>query len=237
MATSKKQLFSNFFKHKYKAKDTAEAQVNNDKQSHGIFAENRETAFVLTSYLPYRLDDSSLWSEISGVLYKTQVSPHASVVLAHYDDGTILWLDYHLDDGDFSEFVYREKLKEWIPNRVEMLVSLLIETKLNYLGCPRLISDVSQIPKLSKRVEEYLSTTEENTRSLNESKHLLNSLVNYIAPPNIKKNTSNHQIRFYVWTQLLGQVFEIDFFFMRNELIIYECKQLAKLVGHYTIPR
>jgi hypothetical protein len=170
-------------------------------------------------------------------------------VVAHYDDGTILWLDDHLDDADFSGFVQRERLAEWLPDHLNEILELLLETKFYFLGWPQLIHSVSDIPLIPERYTSHLTDPKDDyllssldqqkaLESLREADRRLASVADQIrAPESIRLEDGSTRLIFYIWTKILGKVVRLDTYFGVDNSFKYEAAQLTEQVGYFTVPR
>ena len=93
------------------------------------------------------------WNILMGKVYMV-VYFHITAILALYPDETILWLDDHSSNSDYEVFMQRENLLSWPPDRKDQLIQLLVETKFNFLGWPRVIYSAVDIPQRKNKIKE-----------------------------------------------------------------------------------
>jgi len=179
----------------------------------GWFEEVRAGMFRVTTSSSVSLQTGEFWPELSGKVYVVS-NGQLSVVLARYNDGTILWLDDHSKDADFQSFVRSERLLEWLPHRMDRLVHLLIKTRLNFLGRPQLVSSAMEVPELLESQKALLGEDEEVQRFLLEQEKRLAGISDQIRPPSlITDQEGGFDVSFYVWTKILGKVISVRCFF------------------------
>lgn len=177
--SNEQQMFANFFRKRFETHSEAQF-VARRPQPRGWFEELKLEAFQ-TPYLPL-LRTGALWSRLSGRVYEIGHF-QLSVVLALYDDGTILWLDDHSSDTDFEVFIGREHLVTWLPYEVDDFLNLLTQTKFNYLGEPQLVRSILEIPKLTEQERSLQAKSETGHAALLEEEKLLNSIAGQVQPP------------------------------------------------------
>jgi hypothetical protein len=201
----------------------------------------RTQAFTLGSIEHMRLNPIHA-SEFSGSIYKVFYG-EAKAIFAYYDDDTPLWLDHHSDDIDFSHFIQRERLLEWIPERVVQLAQLFVETKFAFLFNPQLIRSVTEIPDISD--EEFTclmsSSTEEEAQKfhamLQDRKNVLAKIADQVYPPKLDMTPNqNAIIDWVVWIPWLGFVLNIRCLLESDGTFSYEITRLAAGVGNYINP-
>jgi hypothetical protein len=229
-----KQMFADFFRRKYEAYSEIQQPIHRS-QPRGWLEEFRAEAFQ-TAYYP-TLKTGALWSRLSGEVYEI-AHFQLSVVLALYGDGTILWLDDHSSELDFEEFIRREHLMTWLPDQMDDLLDLLIETKFKFFGQPRLIHNVSEVPRLTEREKSLQATSKEGMEAFLEEEKLLDSIAAQIQPPVCAPDRSGaFQLSFCMWTRILGKVIITHCSFESDESFSYEAIQLAEQVGRFLVPR
>jgi hypothetical protein len=223
------QLIADFFKSCYESQTGSVWSFDQNSRRLPAFVEIRAEIFKDT-YNTYASERTGgLWSELSCKVYKV-ASKKLSVIVALYGDKDILWLDNHSDDSDFEILVRRERLIEWLPYRLDELLDLLIETKLNYLLWPLLVRMVSEVPPYK---EEYRALSD--PEFVVEMDKRLAKVANQIQPPRcVRDRNGAFQLSFCVWTKVLGRVIRIDCTFGPNHSFRYESTQLTDQVGMFT---
>jgi hypothetical protein len=230
-----KTIFADFFKRQLETRP--EVQLPASSGVRGFMEEFRAEVFQALDYEAHELEKASLGTRLSSKIYVIMTS-HLSVKLALYWNGTILWLDDHSSDSDFIEFVRREDLISWLPERVHELLELLIETKFSFMGWPQLITSVSDINGMPDQVRGAMSELgEEWLQSLSDADERLSDVADLIHPPTwIQEESGEFILRFCVWTKINGNVVEINCFLGGNSLFRYESAQLTHSVGFYIVP-
>jgi hypothetical protein len=180
------------------------------------------------------IDKDETWSGLTGNIYEFVGGHPFSIILANYEDGTLLWLDDHLNDTDFEVFFHRERLSTWISDRTNELLNLLVATKLNYLANPKLIRTASDIPTLTElEKKEYRSSTTGGKELLLLEENLT-SVANTIEPPSyFWGNDGIGHLRFFVWTQIYGLVLEINCHFDQSTFFSHQAEMIASSVGKH----
>lgn len=154
-----------------------------------------------------------------------------SIVVAVYPDEAVLWLD-GLSDEDFSTFWNMERLTDWIADRFDKLLNLLILTRLNYLGFPRVINQVDDIPVLetSSDSTELLELAHRQAEQLAGIKYL-------VDPPKFTQTHSSLSLSFLVWTSLYGRLIRIHCSYDANLNFSHKSNRLFEQLGDYHLPR
>ncbi len=229
-------MFASFFKELSEKRPEVHQVIPG--RPRGFFEQLRATTFQSTRYDPRLIKvDQPLWSKLSGNLY-TIVDHHLSVVLAQYEDGTVLWLDDHSSDSDFEVFTIREDLSNLLPGQAEEVSDLIARTKFNFLGWPHLIrqvSDIAEIPKNTKRMINAQS--KEHKQVLADKESRLLAVASQIHPPTCLNEGNRVHLKFYIWTKLMGNLFEVNCAFGPSLTFTYEAVELVDSVGFYVNPR
>jgi hypothetical protein len=242
-------IFVDFFTNKGKSGFATTLRKRDTYLSGGYFNDLRvrEFAKFASTHRATQLS-GTLWIGLSGKVYRL-TQDWMYVVLARYDDGTILWLDDHLDDHDFDSFARREYLADWLPDRLNDMLELLLETKFYFLGWPQLIRAVSEIPVIPEKYIGWLKGPKDDRwssildqqkglESLRQANDRLASVADQIRIPEcVRLENGNIRLSFYVWTKILGNVVRIDSFFGTDSSFGYEFALLTKQVGFFTVPR
>ena len=236
MARDVRRELSVFFREKYRL--FPEVRLHSPEPlPRGWLEEVRAEIFQVATLGDVSLLSERLWSGLSGKVYKILYG-ELSVILAHYNDGTILWLDDHSSDSDFQNFVRRERLLEWLPHQVDRLVNLLIETKLNFLGKPQLVNNVMEVPLMPESQKALWAGNEQVQEVLLEQENRLADISDRVRPPMLTADlTGGFQLNFYIWTKILGKVINIHCFFGPGNTFRYRGVQLTQFVGRYLVPR
>lgn len=240
MSTEKENIrrrFADFFIAKQKLSILGKEifQANRPK---GWFEEIRTKAFGSPNFGDMVLKEGPTWTGISAKVYNIHAIGPLSVILAYYDDGTVIWLDDHFSDDDFKLFVKKEHLWTWLPERKEDLIALLIETKLNYLGRPQLINTISEIPSFSiKEMESWLVDPHAQNQ-LVEAQQKLKHVSEKIIPPILLVEPNGiFELTLFVWTKIMGKLVHVRFKFGQDGLFLFEGDELVKMVGRFIVPR
>jgi len=229
--------FADFFRMRQKQSPERKNKFRLGPQK-GWLEEIRAEAFSTSDYGEVSVKEGGLWSRLSAKIYIIESIGFLSVVLAYYDDDTILWLDDHSSNSDFGVFVKNERLWTLLPERREDLIALLIATKLNYFGLPQLISAASDIPSLSEEGLEIWSRNPQAQNQLAEAQQRLEQVSEKIAPPNMLAGQNQaFELDFFIWTKIIGRVIRARFVFGQDGYFLYEDNELAQFVGRYLVPR
>jgi hypothetical protein len=244
MSNSIDSLIARFFEEQLRSRPSME--ITDEGRRPRTFGEQVRIEVFATTHQPQKKQGVP-WDNFKSKVYKLEHS-HVSVVIAVYDDGRILWLDDHIDDSDFAEFVRREQLLEWLPDQFNRLLELLIETKLNYLGASQVIHSTSDVPAIRDDVRNRYASLERwnGTReqweagrsSLLEADKRLTDVADQIQSPIFTlSGNGKAQVSFYVWTKILGKIVKIDCFFGPGHAFRLESVQLAQGIGRFMVPR
>ncbi len=210
------RLLGDFFETRVKSSPDVQMPAKSPRPR-GWFEEFRAEGFQ-TVFSPIQ-KSGSLWSKLSGRVYEVSRF-QLSAILALYDANTILWLDDHSDDSDFQTFVHRERLTTWLPEQANDLVDLVVATKLNYLGEPRLVSSSSEIPGFIEADKDSVSIADQIYPAT--CVHL---------PEGVFRSS------FCVWTRILGKLVKVDCFFGLDHTFDLETVLLAEQIGNFFVPR
>lgn len=174
----------------------------------GWHEDKREGMFQKSSHLHYeeKLGFGTKFSRIFQL-----IQPTVSVILARIEtNDEILWLDNHLDNQDFEKFLLLEEFPKLLPTQPTEFATLFTELKLSYLGRPKLISKASQIAPSKERYEKLWSYSEAWQQKLLEDAKLIEELDARIFPPRCKPAEEGYSLTFFVWTKILGRLFQVD---------------------------
>ena len=227
--------FADYFKKQWMSRP--EVQLSAQRGVRGWSEEFRADIFQNVGY-PSKKWESPLGSQFSASIY-TIIAPHLSVVLALYNDNTLLWLDDHSSDTDFAEFIRRENLLLWLPNQLDKFVELLVETKFNFLGWPQFLSKASDIDKVPDEIKDKQSLFgHQHMEAMLDAEKRIDEIMGIIHPPTLDEyEEGEFRLQFYIWTKLFGRVIKLTCFLGGDDLFSYEGIQLAHDVGFNTIPR
>ncbi len=228
-----KQIFAEFFKNQWESRPSV--RVAAQRGFRGYMEEVRAHEFQSTDYQinPWT---GPLWSQLSGSIY-AMVARYYSVVLATFEDKTILWLDDHSSNVDFAEFVRREQLMNWLPDQMDDVLEILIKTKFNFLGWPKLVNSILDIPNIPV-YKEYPEVNRGHSQDMQDAEMRLTNIADRLYPPTVTEIRKNEfELRFCIWTKLFGQVIDISCFLGGSDVFKYEGNQLVHLVGFYVVPR
>ncbi len=242
MSNSIESQMADFFRKQYESRPAVRQKIKGPR----VWGEDFRAEIFAKAHQP-RLRTRAPWDGLSGTIYELW-SSSVSVVLAVYSDGTILWLDDHSDDSDFVEFIRREHLLEWVPDRLDEFLVLLVEGKLNYLGWIRLIGSVSDIPPLPVEIRNWYTNPEKWKGSTTEFERAqqfvleldkrLAAVADQIKPPACSiSNEGEIQLSFYVWTKWLGKVIRFNCFLTPDYGFRLDGVELVEEVGFSIAPR
>lgn len=232
-----KRQFAEFFRIRQKQSPERKNKFQLGPQK-GWLEEIRAEAFSAPDFGDVSIKEGDVWSQLTAKIYSVESIGFLSAVLAYYDDNTIFWLDDHSSSGDFKAFVQNERLWTWLPEQKQDLIGLLLETKLNYFGCPRLINSVSDIPSFSKQELEQWSVDPSAQSEMTDAQQRVESVSERIAPPSLLVGHNQvFELSFFVWTKILGRIISARFEFGQDGLFLFEDNELVKMVGRFLVPR
>lgn len=217
-----------------------------NERPRGLFAEFRLEGFKdATKVVNIRPLVESFWTEISCKVYRINNGHHYLwLIIALYDEGIVLWLDNEADDRDFALFARREKLWSWLGASVDNFIELLLQSKLSYLGQPRLLRDVADIPLFPEDMWNWQLPTDNDVQRENRRKahdaheERLRHVTPLIQPPAIIQNSDGaFDLRFCIWTKVLGRVYDIHCSLGPSRPFTYKGFLLAEWVGKGFAPR
>ena len=168
-----------------------------------------------------------LYSTIQGDIYRIDHSGYGflSAILAYYkDNNEILWLDNHNANSDFERFILREKILHWLPNKADEFARLFVETKLNYLGEPKAVHDVSHIMRSEEEVKRIRSLSMAFQDKILEEERRLEKIANRLHPSISIFAQGTFRLDFYLWTKIRGRVIHI-----RSDI---DARRACKLFWH-----
>jgi len=203
----------------------------------GMFDQSRAKNFAWLDPRMARVKTGPLWSDLSAQV--CEISEMAlSAVVAVYRGGKILWLDNHADDADFEQFLRREPILGSLPDESARVLSLLCETKLNYLGWPQVIKSTADIPRLSEAQRKLMGDPVQLRAQLADEEALLASIAEQVEPPVITAlEGGGFELGFCLWTKILGRVLRMQTSLKPDGSFRLEGSELAKLVGNGIVPR
>ena len=169
------------------------------------------------------LQKGVLWDLLNGKVYVV-IDFYLTAIVALYSDEAILWLDHHANNSDYEIFMRRENLLSWYPDRKDQLIQLLVETKFNFLGEPRLIRSATDIPE----------TEDKNTGA---QKRLTAVIPKLFSPIYAQNLDGSMQLKFCVWSRISGKVFAITCSLGPENTFSYSGDMLARETGSYFTPR
>ena len=149
----------------------------------------------------------------------------------------ILWLDNHLNNQDFEKFLLLEEFLKLLPTQPTKFATLFTELKLSYLGRPKLISKASQIAPSKERYEELWSRSEALQQKLLEDAKLIEELDARIFQPRCSPAEEGYFLTFFVWTEILGRLFQLDCEINHSGVVEYSLTLLVNGIGDAFVPR
>lgn len=150
-----------------------------------------------------------------------------SVVFGLYGHNSIIWLDDHTSNDDFQLFAQNEGLFAFLPERLFILAEIIAKIRFNFLGEPRVISEAAQIPRGKNFVDQE---TDQKMQKLLKD-------INFIPPRILSQSSHSAKLSFFVWTYILGNVFEVRCNLSSDGAFNYELLLLASGAGDYFAPR
>ncbi len=166
-----------------------------------------------------------LYSRLTGTVYR--VFFYLPSMIAIYPDETILWLDDHANDLDYQTFITREHLIEWVPDHVNALAQLIVETKFTFLGMPHLLHNTSDILPRSEERKEILSQSADGREFLAAHEAALTYVSSQIVPPRVQTDAHGAMtLTLFLWTHIAGKVFKMECTFVPNTPFTYRGVQL-----------
>lgn len=159
----------------------------------------------------------------------------ATAVFAFYDDGTILWLDSHVDDNDFKQFVEQEEL---LLLDAKLAAEIILATKLHYLsvGLPsQVIESIDDIPAVDFRKYRANGRVANIQEWENNYNQLMMSLKPLLYEPQFHSSKTAKILEFYFWTHAMGQVYKTQFSF-ENKALTWKAELIGNGYGsHLTV--
>ncbi len=225
--------FAEFF-----SKQASVPPPNRENKLRGWLEEARAEMFQ--SGVFFSLLQKELYSTIQGNVYRIDFRGHGILcaILAYYEDeNELLWLDDHNTNIDFTKFVSRENLLHWLPNNVNKFAKLFVETKLNYLGEPKIVHNVSQIMRAEKEIKRIKSCGSHWQKELQEEERRLDKIAPLLHSPTVTIIDETFRLDFYLWTAILGRVIHIHSTIDTNGYISFSGNQLTDTVGNWFVPR
>lgn len=166
----------------------------------------------------------NIYTGTHGLIYKmTGIHEMFSFVFAYYNSQDILWIDDHLYDDDFSNFIKREQLHHLF-YKPDELAQLLVSTKLAYILLPDVVNNISDIPDARFQQNE------------DDGHSILQKLANVIhEPQSIETKGDKNPIEFFIWTKIMGNIFQLQCYFDEANRFVYQGKQVASGMGDYSL--
>lgn len=175
--------------------------------------------------------DENLFSKLSPKIYMISMIT-VSAIFAYYPNGTVLWLDNHANNRDFTTFVQKEKLVNWLPAHPNDLAYVLVRLKFNFLGWPKLVQSKSDVTHISELRISHITSEE-----IASWEYTLDKINGSIQPPKIIEITRDSiTLSFFIWTTILGRLFEINCSLKTNGEFEYKANLLASEIGDYFAP-
>lgn len=201
----------------------------------GWAEDQREGMFQKSSHLHYK-EKLGFGTKFSRIFRLIQ--PTVEVILAYIEaSDEILWLDNHLNNQDFEKFLLLEEFLKLLPSHPTEFATLFTELKLSYLGRPKLISKASQIAPSKERYEKLWSYSEAWQQKLLEDAKLIEELDARIFPPCCNPAEEGYSLTFFVWTKILGRLFQVECEVSNERTVQYSLSQLAMGLGDAFVPR
>jgi hypothetical protein len=218
-----KQQIADFFRQR---------QIDNPKtlemgKTGGWFEMYRVDTFQDPEWFTYKPLEAGIYSGLTTKLYRI-VARTLSSIVAYTANNKWLWLDDHSDDTDFQTFWSQEALASWLPTRSEDLLSLMIETKLNFLGVPVIVHDVQDIPQHNDDMPPEL---------IKEKQQKLATYRSVIQPPKHEFKSGIWYVEFFVWTRIFGRILKVTFQTSPENTFPYQIDEIASNTGLYIVPR
>jgi hypothetical protein len=189
--------------------------------------------FVLPENI--RLRTGELYSGFSARVYGIHYQTFEGT-LALYHDDDILWLDDHSSNTDYETFMRREGLLEWLPDKKDRFVDLLIETKFTCLPGLRGIRNVHDIPLMAEEGRRDLIKCG-GQKYVEASDEQLARIGQQISPSALAiTGDFTYTLDFYIWTKMLGRVINLRCFVGPDSSFKYEGAILANGVGDFIVP-
>lgn len=174
----------------------------------------------------------SPWDAFNGQVYRVYLQTVSAVVAVY--DNSMLWLDDHDSDIDFAEFLRRERLLLWLPDRLDAFLDLLLETKFSFLGQPRIIASVQDIPFPD---EDPLPADDPHSYSA-QAEYLNREIAPLVHPPQLVLNVKQvSTLTFCIWTKEWGCTYKMTCKWGPALAWHFESVQLTHTVGKAFIPR
>lgn len=164
-----------------------------------------------------------------------------AVLMAVYHDGTLLWLDDHSANEDFSQFCQREKL---LADHIDMqnpetTARLLLTLKLTFLYTPSQCKVLRTIDDVPEQSDDWLPAPnwEGHFDEPYDYAARLRQVAAQLYPPLFSSVPDGHRLSFFIWVKVFGVVYRVDCFFYDNGLFEWKAKMVRMLVGGYSLRR
>ncbi len=226
-----KRQFAGFFK------QMNTTSLNQENELLGWLESFRTEFFQSETLFDYVLLENNFLSAIQNQIYQIRYKSISAILAFHQDTGEILWLDNHNSNIDFENFILKENLLSWLPDKATDFAKVFVITKLNYLGEPKLINDVSQILRSKEIIRRIQSRSQEDRDLLQREKQQFAEIGDRLQPPNCIITNETIEVNFYLWTKIIGRVIYLQCNISMKGQIKYRGTVLAAQVGNWYVPR
>jgi len=230
--------FTYFFASRRRAKPAVDQPAPGGRLS-GWLEWTRAEAFQTLSPFDQTLRKGEPWSSLQAKVFVV-AQRSLSAVLAVYGPSEILWLDDHTDEADFSEFVRREALLGWLPERGVEFARLLCDTRMNYLGSPALVQSTMDVPAYSEsdKADYQGAGMDETLAIVLDSERRLAELADHLRPVAVTsgKDGAAH-LDCNLWTRIMGRLIHLALDLETDGGCRFAGEELARFVGKGYVPR
>ena len=218
--------FSQFFKSRTRLKASAK------RSWHPIVVAGHDP----DSFSKYEITGTRMqgppWDILTGQVYMVFLQI-VSVMVTVYGN-RMLWLDDHDSDVDFAEFLRRERLLLWLPDRLDAFLGLLLETKFSFLGQARIIASVQDIPFPD---EDPFPAGDPHSYAA-QREYLDREIAPLVHPPQLVLNVDQvSTLAFCIWTKRWGFAYKMTCKWGPALPWHFESVQLTRTVGRAAFPR
>ena len=230
--TALSQKLETFFKSR-----SSDPKISLPSSIGGWFEQARVTAFQSLYAENISKKTENHYARLTATIYEVFSGGFVAIV-ASYPDQTILWLDDHSTVSPYQAFVSREQLVQWLPHRINELAQLIVETRFNFLGMPRLLYSTADIMYRSEERNERLAQSEIGRETLLYNQTKFAELADRITSPRLHTGFDEEiTLTFFLWTRIRGKVFEVRCVLGSAEKFIYTFVELADWLGDFHLPR
>jgi hypothetical protein len=154
-------------------------------------------------------------------------------VFAHYED-SLLWLDDHVSNHDFEQFLQRENI---VLDNAYRIATFIADTKFHYLATPGHLVILTSVADIPQDVHRQRLIKYNALEKLNEFEQRLINITPHIYPPFLTIDSEIIVLRFVVWISIAGRVWDITCQLESNHIFSYKAEKVGEWIGDAILPR